>query len=253
MIPWIATDAADHILFGPGSWDSVSNVCQSTLDGSISPDDGAKKIEADVMAARRPTRPAGARSRLLPGCAAAVVRRRSKLEETANGHEPPVRCISSLRLQRLIAPALFIAPAALALILTMAVPMADAILLSLQHWNGMAPPTWAGFSNYLSLMHDETFFRALWHTAYFTVVHRDPADHPAAADRQPPQFRHPRQHGLPDALLHAGDHFAGHQRPALGHAVRAQFRRREQLPARDRTGQRSPSCGSPTPTPSCRA
>jgi raffinose/stachyose/melibiose transport system substrate-binding protein len=53
MIPWIATDAADHILFGPGSWDSVPNVCQSALDGSISPEDGAKKIEADVMAARR--------------------------------------------------------------------------------------------------------------------------------------------------------------------------------------------------------
>jgi raffinose/stachyose/melibiose transport system substrate-binding protein len=52
MISWIATDAADHILFGPGSWDSVSNVCQSALDGSISPADGAKKIEADVMAAR---------------------------------------------------------------------------------------------------------------------------------------------------------------------------------------------------------
>ncbi len=52
MISWIATDSADHILFGPGSWDSVSNVCQSALDGSISPEDGAKKIEADVMAAR---------------------------------------------------------------------------------------------------------------------------------------------------------------------------------------------------------
>jgi len=51
MISWIATDSADHILFGPGSWDAVSNVCQSTLDGTISPEDGAKKIEADVMAA----------------------------------------------------------------------------------------------------------------------------------------------------------------------------------------------------------
>ncbi|MBZ9938556.1 extracellular solute-binding protein [Mesorhizobium sp. BR1-1-16] len=52
MISWIATDSANHILFGPGSWDAVSNVCQSALDGSISPADGAKKIEADVMAAR---------------------------------------------------------------------------------------------------------------------------------------------------------------------------------------------------------
>ena len=75
----------------------------------------------------------------------------------------------SLRLRRLIAPAMFIAPAALALILTMAAPMADAVLLSLQHWDGMTPPTWIGFSNYLNLIHDETFLRALWHTAYFTV------------------------------------------------------------------------------------
>ena len=52
MISWIATDSANHILFGPGSWDSVSNVCQATLDGSITPEEGAKKIEADVMAAR---------------------------------------------------------------------------------------------------------------------------------------------------------------------------------------------------------
>ena len=75
----------------------------------------------------------------------------------------------SLRLRPFIAPALFIAPAALALILTMAAPMADAVLLSLQNWNGMTPPTWAGFSNYINLFHDATFFTALWHTAYFTV------------------------------------------------------------------------------------
>ena len=75
----------------------------------------------------------------------------------------------SLRLRRVIAPAMFIAPAAVALILTMATPMADAVLLSLQHWDGMTPPSWIGFSNYINLLHDETFFRALWHTAYFTV------------------------------------------------------------------------------------
>jgi ABC-type sugar transport system permease subunit len=75
----------------------------------------------------------------------------------------------SLRLRRLMAPAMFIAPAALALILTMAAPMADAILLSLQNWDGMRPPSWVGLGNYLSLMRDETFFRALWHTAYFTI------------------------------------------------------------------------------------
>ncbi len=79
---------------------------------------------------------------------------------------PPVS--SPSRLRPIIAPALFIAPAALALILTTAVPMIDAIMLSLQNWNGMTPPTWAGFGNYLRLLHDATFFRALWHTVYFT-------------------------------------------------------------------------------------
>jgi len=76
---------------------------------------------------------------------------------------------SPLRLRRLIPPLLFIAPAGLALILTMAAPMGAAVLLSLQHWNGMAPPQWAGFGNYLNLIQDQTFLRALWHTAYFTV------------------------------------------------------------------------------------
>lgn len=75
----------------------------------------------------------------------------------------------SLRWQRIVAPALFIAPAAVALILTMAVPVVDAVLLSMQNWNGMTPPTWVGFSNYQNLIHDQTFYRALWHTVYFTV------------------------------------------------------------------------------------
>jgi ABC-type sugar transport system permease subunit len=50
----------------------------------------------------------------------------------------------------------------------MAVPMVDAILLSLQSWNGMAAPKWVGLGNYIRLLQDETFFRSLWHTVYFT-------------------------------------------------------------------------------------
>jgi ABC-type sugar transport system permease subunit len=50
----------------------------------------------------------------------------------------------------------------------MAVPITDAFLLSLQRWNGMTPPVWVGFDNYWKLLYDETFCRALWHTAYFT-------------------------------------------------------------------------------------
>ncbi len=75
----------------------------------------------------------------------------------------------SRRMRSLLAPALFIGPAALALVLLMAVPLVDAAILSFQNWNGMKPPTWIGFDNYIRLAQDETFWRALWHTAYFTV------------------------------------------------------------------------------------
>ena len=52
MATWLETDGANHILFGVGSWDAVSNVCQSILDGSIEPAAGAAQIQADVMAIR---------------------------------------------------------------------------------------------------------------------------------------------------------------------------------------------------------
>ena len=48
----MATDGANHILFGAGSWDAVSNVCQGILDGSIEPAAGATQIQADVLATR---------------------------------------------------------------------------------------------------------------------------------------------------------------------------------------------------------
>lgn len=52
MLTWMDTDGADHILFGAGSWDAVSNVCQGILDGSVEPAAGAAQIQADVMATR---------------------------------------------------------------------------------------------------------------------------------------------------------------------------------------------------------
>jgi raffinose/stachyose/melibiose transport system substrate-binding protein len=52
MTGWLTTDGSDHILFGQGSWDAVANVCQGILDGSITPEAGAAKIQSDVMATR---------------------------------------------------------------------------------------------------------------------------------------------------------------------------------------------------------
>jgi ABC-type glycerol-3-phosphate transport system substrate-binding protein len=52
MLSWLSTDGSDHILFGTGSWDAVSNVCSAILDGSIEPAAGAAQIQADIMATR---------------------------------------------------------------------------------------------------------------------------------------------------------------------------------------------------------
>ena len=52
MTTWLSTEGANHILFGQGSWEAVSGVCSSILDGSITPEEGAAKIQADVLATR---------------------------------------------------------------------------------------------------------------------------------------------------------------------------------------------------------
>jgi len=72
--------------------------------------------------------------------------------------------------QRNWLPFVFLAPAALALLVFMAVPMANSIMLSFQSWNGMSDPVWVGLRNYRSMLGDRIFLIALGNTAYFTVV-----------------------------------------------------------------------------------
>ena len=67
-------------------------------------------------------------------------------------------------------PIAFLAPAALVLLVFMAVPMANSILLSFKSWNGMSDPVWVGFRNYRLMLGDRIFLLALGNTAYFTVA-----------------------------------------------------------------------------------
>ncbi|MGL4968533.1 MAG: carbohydrate ABC transporter permease [Inquilinus sp.] len=64
----------------------------------------------------------------------------------------------------------FLSPAAIVLLLFMAVPMVNSIILSFQSWNGMSPPVWAGLKNYRALFGDRLFLIALGNTAYFTIA-----------------------------------------------------------------------------------
>jgi ABC-type sugar transport system permease subunit len=74
------------------------------------------------------------------------------------------------RTPRNLAPFYFLAPAALVLLLFMAVPMVNAIMLSFQSWNGMSPARWTGLANYATLLQDRLFLQALGNTAYFTIA-----------------------------------------------------------------------------------
>lgn len=73
-------------------------------------------------------------------------------------------------LRKLWLPILFLTPAAIILVVFMAVPMANAILLSFTSWDGMRPATQVGLDNYTALLRDRIFWRALGNTAYFTIA-----------------------------------------------------------------------------------
>ncbi|MDQ0474740.1 carbohydrate ABC transporter permease [Labrys wisconsinensis] len=64
----------------------------------------------------------------------------------------------------------FLSPAAIVLLVFMAIPMANSIVLSFQSWNGMSAPVWVGLRNYRALFGDRLFLIALGNTAYFTIV-----------------------------------------------------------------------------------
>lgn len=54
MASWVAKgDGTDHILFGEGSWNAVSNACQGILNGTTTPQAGAAAIEKAVLATRK--------------------------------------------------------------------------------------------------------------------------------------------------------------------------------------------------------
>lgn len=65
----------------------------------------------------------------------------------------------------------FLGPACLLYGLLVAVPSARALLYSLQHWNGLGDPSWAGLANFAALLEsDGLFFAALRNNAILGIV-----------------------------------------------------------------------------------
>jgi ABC-type sugar transport system permease subunit len=72
--------------------------------------------------------------------------------------------------QQLLLAGLFLAPATIILLIFMASPFLEAILLSLKSWDGLRPAEWVGLTNYVNLLQDRVFWLALRNTAYFTIA-----------------------------------------------------------------------------------
>lgn len=67
-------------------------------------------------------------------------------------------------------PILFLTPAAFFLVAFIAIPLAQAVSLSFQRWNGIEDATWVGLRNYQLLLGDDIFWRAMGNVVYYTVV-----------------------------------------------------------------------------------
>ena len=66
----------------------------------------------------------------------------------------------------------FVAPTLLIFVGFVAVPIVAAFVTSFTHWTGfdVGGATWIGAQNYVDLLHDPIFLRALLHTLVFTIV-----------------------------------------------------------------------------------
>jgi raffinose/stachyose/melibiose transport system permease protein len=63
----------------------------------------------------------------------------------------------------------YLAPGLVLYILVVLVPTGQGVWLSLFHWNGVTPATWAGLSNYTGFLTDPTLRQAVTHTLQFIV------------------------------------------------------------------------------------
>jgi raffinose/stachyose/melibiose transport system permease protein len=61
----------------------------------------------------------------------------------------------------------YLAPGLILYAVVVLVPAGQGIWLSLFHWNGVTPATWAGLSNYTGFLTDPTLRAAISHTLYF--------------------------------------------------------------------------------------
>jgi multiple sugar transport system permease protein len=70
----------------------------------------------------------------------------------------------------LVTGLLFVSPWIVGLLAFNAYPLLSAFYYSLTNYTVLTPPTWAGLSNYSTLLHNSTFWLSLWNTIYYACV-----------------------------------------------------------------------------------
>jgi len=53
----------------------------------------------------------------------------------------------------------------------MAYPFLENLRLSFFSWDGLSPAKWTGSANYLRALQDPVFYKSLWHTVAFSILH----------------------------------------------------------------------------------
>ena len=64
---------------------------------------------------------------------------------------------------------LLILPALIGFFVFMLYPMFTGVYLSFTAWGGFGPIKWVGLENWIKLLHDKHFLKAVWNTVYYTL------------------------------------------------------------------------------------
>jgi len=64
---------------------------------------------------------------------------------------------------------LLLLPALIGFFVFMLYPMFTGVYLSFTAWGGFGPVKWVGLENWIKLLHDKHFLKAVWNTVYYTL------------------------------------------------------------------------------------
>ena len=75
------------------------------------------------------------------------------------------------RISTTAAPYFLVMPYAMHFLLIVAFPVIFSLVLTMHRWNLLSPMAWVGGTNFLNLFSDPLFWKSLWNTLRFLIIH----------------------------------------------------------------------------------